>query len=150
MQSRESTMDPHVSQLPAWTTITSWSILLHLYLHLLALTHADYCKAATAYQITSPIIFLYETQGIYQGFPGGSDGKESACNAGDQGSIPELGISSGEGNGTPLQYSCLETHGRRSVVGYTPWGHKESDTTERLHFILMITFVIIKRYRCSF
>ena len=83
-------------------------------------------------------------------FPGGSDGKASAYNAGDLGSIPELGISSGEGNGTPLQYSCLETHGRRSVVGYTPWGHKESDMTERLHFILMITFVIIKRYRCSF
>ena len=42
------------------------------------------------------------------GFPGGSDGKESACNAGDLGSIPELGISSGEGNGNPLQYSCPE------------------------------------------
>ena len=68
-------------------------------------------------------------------FPGGSDGKASAYNAGDLGSIPELGISSGEGNGTPLQYSCLETHGRRSVVGYTPWGHKESHKTEQLHFL---------------
>ena len=53
------------------------------------------------------------------GFPGGSDGKESACSAGDPGSIP------GEGNGYPLQYSCLE--------GYSPWGHKESDTTEQLN-----------------
>ena len=42
------------------------------------------------------------------GFPGGSDGKESACNAGDQGWIPGSGRSSGEGNGYPLQYSCLE------------------------------------------
>ena len=42
------------------------------------------------------------------GFPGGSDGKESACNAGDLGSIPGWGRSPGEGNGTPLQYSCLE------------------------------------------
>ena len=42
------------------------------------------------------------------GFPGGSDGKESACNAGDTGSIPRLGRSPGEGNGCPLQYSCLE------------------------------------------
>ena len=42
------------------------------------------------------------------GFPGGSDSKESACNAGDLGSIPGLGRSSGEGNGYPLQYSCLE------------------------------------------
>ena len=41
-------------------------------------------------------------------FPGGSDGKESACNAGDQGSIPGSGRSPGEGNGNPLQYSCLE------------------------------------------
>ena len=40
------------------------------------------------------------------GFPSGLDGKESACNAGDQGLIPELGKSPGEGNGNPLQYSC--------------------------------------------
>ena len=43
--------------------------------------------------------------------------------------------SDGEGNGTPRQYSCLEeSHGRRSLVGGSPWGHKESDVTERLHF----------------
>ena len=42
------------------------------------------------------------------GFPGGSDGKESACNAGDPGSIPESGRLPGEGNGNPLQYSCLK------------------------------------------
>ena len=42
------------------------------------------------------------------GFPGGLDGKESACNAGDLGSIPGSGRSPGEGNGYPLQYSCLE------------------------------------------
>ena len=42
------------------------------------------------------------------GFPGGLDGKEFACNAGDPGSIPGLGSSPGEGNGNTLQYSCLE------------------------------------------
>ena len=42
------------------------------------------------------------------GFPCSSNGKESACEAGDQGSIPGLGCSSGEGNGNPLQCSCLE------------------------------------------
>ena len=42
------------------------------------------------------------------GFVGGSDGKESVCNAGDPGLIPRLGRSLGEGNGYPLQYSCLE------------------------------------------
>ena len=45
---------------------------------------------------------------IFVGFPGGSDGKESACNAGDMGSIPGLGRSPGEGNGNPLHYSYWE------------------------------------------
>ena len=70
------------------------------------------------------------------GFIGGVDGKEFACDAGDPSSIPGLGRSPGEGNGNPLQYSCLENHqGQRSLVGYSPWGCKESDTTEKLtHF----------------
>ena len=46
--------------------------------------------------------------GEFKGFPGSSDGKASACNAGHLGSIPGLGRSPGEGNGNPLQYSCLE------------------------------------------
>ena len=45
---------------------------------------------------------------VYKGFPGGSDGKESACNAGDRGSIPGLRRSSEEGNGYPVHYSCLQ------------------------------------------
>ena len=45
---------------------------------------------------------------MHWNFPGGSDGKASACNEGDLGSIPGLGRSPGEGNGNPLQYSCLE------------------------------------------
>ena len=54
------------------------------------------------------------------GFPGGSDGKESACNVGDLGSIPESGRSPGGGHGNPLQCSCLENpHGQRSLVGYS-------------------------------
>ena len=67
------------------------------------------------------------------GFPGGSEEKESACRAGDLGSTPGLGRSPGEGKGYPPQYSCLENpHGQRSLVGYSPWTHKESDMTERL------------------
>jgi len=63
---------------------------------------------------------------IFPGFPGGSDGKESVCNVGDLGSIPGLGRSSGEGNGNPLQYSCLENpHGQRSLAGYSvTWCHR--------------------------
>ena len=68
---------------------------------------------------------------ISQGFPGDPDGKESACNVGDLGSIPGLGRSPGEENGNLLQYSCLENpHGQKSLVGYSPWGCKELDTTE--------------------
>ena len=63
------------------------------------------------------------------GFPGGSVGKESAYNAGDP--IPRSGRSPGGGHGNPLQYSCLENpDGQRSVVDYSPQGHKELDTTE--------------------
>ena len=71
---------------------------------------------------------------VFLGFPGGSDGKEYACNAGDLGLIPGLGRSPGGGYGNPLQYSCLENpHGQRSLAGgCSPWGGKESDTAERL------------------
>ena len=52
---------------------------------------------------------------------------------GDLGSIPGLGRSPREGNGNPLQYSCLENpHGQRSLAGCSQWGRKETDTTERL------------------
>ena len=59
--------------------------------------------------------------------------KNLPANAGDLGLIPWLGVSHGGGHGNPLQYSCLENpHGQRSLVGYSPRGCKESDTTERL------------------
>ena len=70
---------------------------------------------------------------IFLGFPGGSDSKESACNAGNLGSIPGLGRSPGGGHGNLLQYFCLENpYGQRSLAGYSPWDHKELDMTERL------------------
>ena len=56
-------------------------------------------------------------------FPGGSDGKESTCNAGDLDPILGLGRSLGGGNGNPLQYYSLENpQGQRSLAGYSPWG----------------------------
>ena len=52
-------------------------------------------------------------------------GKESGCNAGKAGPIPGSGRHSAEGNGNPLQYSCLgNPHGQRRLPGYCPWGHK--------------------------
>ena len=77
------------------------------------------------------ILLLLECR---KGFPGGSNCKESACNEGDLGSIPGLERSPGGGHGNPLQYCCLENpHGQRSLAGYSPWGHKESDTSEQLN-----------------
>ena len=64
------------------------------------------------------------------GFPGGSDGKESACNAGDLGLIPRLGRSLEEGMATIPVFLPGDLHGQRSLVGYSPWGRRESDMTE--------------------
>ena len=65
---------------------------------------------------------------VFLGFPGGSDSKESACNAGDLGSVPGLGRSPGEGNGYPLQYSCLENPMDRGAWRATVHGVTKSQT----------------------
>ena len=65
----------------------------------------------------------------FEGFPGGSDVKESACHAGDLGLIPGSGRSPGEWDTTPA-FLPGEFHRRRSLVGYSPGGHKELDMTE--------------------
>ena len=65
-----------------------------------------------------------------KGFPCDSVGKESTCNVGDLDLIPGLGRFPGEGKGYPFQYSGLE-----NFMDYNPWGHKESDTTERLSHV---------------
>ena len=61
-------------------------------------------------------------------FPGGSDGQESTCNAGNPGSIPGSGNSPGEGNGYPLQYSCLENSMDRGAWWATVHGVTKSQT----------------------
>ena len=68
---------------------------------------------------------------VFLGFPGSSDGKESACNVGYLGLTPGQGKSPGGGHGNPLQYSCLENlPGQRSLVGYSSCGHSELDVIE--------------------
>ena len=79
-------------------------------------------------------------------FPGGSNGKASAYNMGDWGSIPGSGRSPRQP--TPV-LSPGKFHGQRSLVGYSPWGRQESDTTERLYFHFsshrMAVNIILKR-----
>ena len=78
-------------------------------------------------------VFLYPQEG----FPGSTVVKNPPANAGDTADsdlIPGLGRSPGGGNGNTLQYPCLKkSHGQRSLEGYGPWGHKESDTTDRVN-----------------
>ena len=77
--------------------------------------------------------FFYPQVFELKGFPSVSDDKESTCNVGDLGSIPGLRRSPGGGKGYPLQYFHLENpHGQKSLVGYSSWGRKELDLTERI------------------
>ena len=71
-------------------------------------------------------------------FPGGSDGKESSCNAGDLGSIPGGVIPWRRARQPTPVFLPGESHGQRSLVGYSPWGRKESDTVERLTLSLSL------------
>ena len=76
------------------------------------------------------ILFLSLPYILRKGFPGDSDGKESACNTGDPASIPGSGRFPGRENGNPLQ--PRKSHEPRSLAGYSPWSCKELDTTEQL------------------
>jgi len=69
------------------------------------------------------------------GFPGGSDGKESACNAGNPSLIHGLGKIPWRREWQPTPILPVEFHGLRSLVGYNPWGHKKLDMTEKLILI---------------
>ena len=81
------------------------------------------------------------------GFPDGSDGTESTCNVGDPDFIPRSGASPGEGNGYPTPvFLPGEFRGQRSLAGYSPWGPKESDTTEGLS----VHILHIKKIRSIF
>ena len=78
----------------------------------------------------------------HSGFPGSSDSKESACNAGDLGLIPRVGKIPWRRERLPTPvFWPGEFHGQRSLVGYSPWGCKESDTTE---WLSLSTFFMIQ------
>ena len=83
------------------------------------------------------------TSGSLGGFPVGSDGKESACNAGNLSLVPGLGRSPGEGNGSPLQYSCLENPMERGAWRATVCGVAKSQTRlSQFHATLHLVKVV--------
>ena len=86
---------------------------------------------------TKSHVFYFFSCLPWTSFPDGSHSQESACNTGDPGLISQSGRLPGEGNGNPFQYFFLEkSRGQRSLAGYSPWGRKEADMTERLTFSL--------------
>ena len=95
----------------------------------------DWAMREAPLQLLFPLNFFFFCSACLNfklliGFLGGSDGKESACNAGNLSSIPGLGRSPGGGHGNPLQYACLENpHEQRSLAGYSPWCCTELDMT---------------------
>ena len=128
------------------------SVLSNL-LHQLSLCNKSFVVMSTAFTVSVPEVhFILRNHFLCSpiGFPGSSASKESAYdagNAGDAGSIPGLGRFPWrrEWQPTPL-FLPGEHHGQRSLVGYSPWGHKELDITERLtHFkvpILILVFLL--------
>ena len=106
-------------------------VYLSPYLSLYGITHIHIYSTIF---IIIYILYIYIPIYVYiWGFPGGSEGKKSACNTGDLDSIPGLEKSPGGGHGNPFQYSCLENpHEQKSLAGCSPWSHKELDTTEGL------------------
>ena len=96
----------------------------------------SFCGDDGRHLLNQTMLMIYPCVPCTRGFPGGSTSKESACNAGDLGSIPGLGRPPGGEHGNPLQYSCLENpHRQRSLAGYSPWGRKESDTPEHAQIL---------------
>ena len=104
----------------------SWSVVLrsacvHIYVHICTL-HMCY-SSCVGFGFNSSTLVLLKQPAVLVLLGMWLGSKESACNAGDLGSIPGSGRSPAKGNGNPLQYSCLENpHGQRSLVGYSPWG----------------------------
>ena len=89
--------------------------------------------AGGVFQRVLALYLCFGSVTLVRGFPGGSDGKESVCITGDLGSIPGSGRSPREGNGYPLQYSCLENPMGRGTWWATVLGDSESNRTEQIN-----------------
>ena len=119
--------DSVITMPPPYATIQHW--------------HGSDGHASTVSNALLRITDLPFVTGLWGGtllldFPGGSDGKASVYNVGDLGLIPGSGRSPGEGNGNPLQYSCLENPMDRGA--WYPWGHKSQTRLSNFTFTLLL------------
>ena len=104
--------------------------------------HWDLWKTSYFLEVRKVVaVFFFFLKSIYLGFLGGSDGKESTCNAGDSGSIPGLGHPLEKRMAPTPVFLPGESHGQRSLVGCSPQGRKQLDTTERL--TLYFCFILL-------
>ena len=119
-----------VSLDPSWLGQFIRLSLMLMTLTILRNTGWVWCGMSPSWDLSDVFSWSGWGYGFSRGFPRRLSGKESACQAGDMSSIPGSERSPGKGNGNPLQYSCLgNLMEKRSLVGYSPWGPKESDTT---------------------
>ena len=115
--------------MPRSTTAGSYEKSMYYFTFQPAMYEAFFCSTSSpAFDVVRVSYFSHSKRCV--GFPGSSDGKESAYNAGDPGSIPGSGRSPGEGNGNPLQYSCLKNSMDRGAWQATVLGLTELNMTE--------------------
>ena len=129
-------MDKDVARIYNWTLSRhkKWNAVHSNSMQLEILILSEVRNRQT-WRITYMWNLKYDTNAPIQGFPGDSEGKETACNVGDPGSTPGSGRFLEEGHGNSLQSSCLENSiDRGAWLGYSPWDCKESDTTEQLTY----------------
>ena len=131
-------------------------ISIYSYIHLCV------CIYLSIYPFIYQSMYVCEYVCIYQASLVAQTVKNLPAMQGDLDSIPGLGRSLGRGHGNPLQYTCLENpHGQRNLAGYSPWGHKESDTAEGLnsahvsiHFLIYLPiyllFIHVYMYVCMY
>ena len=125
LQGMNFSVGTHSNQPPKWPPPASHSLC--------GLLHSEPGLTCVTNEIKSKWQNVISEARSEKCLPCSSKGKESACSAGDLDSIPGLGRSSREGNGNPLQYSCLENPlDREAWVGYGLWNCKELDMTEQL------------------
>ena len=124
---KDSQLFVHNTRLHCYPLNNVQCLLINILIYLC--TARNYQSIPT-YAVHNLALAVYLEVGIQQhrGFPGGTNGKESACSVGDAGLIPGLGRSPGEGNSNPLQYSCLENPVDRGVWWVTVHGVIKSQT----------------------